>query len=205
MAQNQVQSEFITDGAITSAKLAVSAAVANIGAGGITTNEIADANVTPAKLSQPLTQGTAQATTSGTSKDFTGIPSWVKRITVMLKGVSTSGTSNLLIQIGSGSVTSTGYTSASWSANVNNATSTAGFIQTAVVAAVSTFHGSATICSMGSNIWVESHALGDNSAQLCNSVGGGSVTLAGAIDRVRVTTVNGTDTFDAGSINILYE
>ena len=33
----------------------------------------------------------------------------------------------------------------------------------------------------------------------------GRVTLSGALDRVRVTTVNGTDTFDAGSINILYE
>ena len=51
-----------------------------------------------------LVSGTAVASTSGTSIDFTGIPSWVKRITVMFNGVSTSGTSFKQIQIGSGSV-----------------------------------------------------------------------------------------------------
>lgn len=37
------------------------------------------------------------------------------------------------------------------------------------------------------------------------STSGGTISLAGALDNVRLTTVNGTDTFDAGSINILYE
>ena len=52
---------------------------------------------------------TAVNSTSGTSIDFTGIPSGVKRITIMLKDVSTSGTSYKLIQLGSGSITTTGY------------------------------------------------------------------------------------------------
>ena len=58
-----------------------------------------------------LQSSTAQATTSGTSITFTGIPSWVKRITVMFNGVSTSGTSPVQIQLGAGSVTTTGYSS----------------------------------------------------------------------------------------------
>ena len=37
------------------------------------------------------------------------------------------------------------------------------------------------------------------------TTGGGSVTLSGALDRVVLTTVGGTDTFDAGSVNIIYE
>lgn len=65
--------------------------------------------VSPAKLTQPLTLGTAQNTTSGTSIDFTGIPSWAKRITVMLSGVSTNGSSNYLLRIGSGSFSASGY------------------------------------------------------------------------------------------------
>jgi hypothetical protein len=47
-----------------------------------------------------ITSGTAVASTSGTSIDFTSIPLWVKRITVMFAGVSTNGTSPFLVQLG---------------------------------------------------------------------------------------------------------
>ena len=47
-----------------------------------------------------ISRGTTVASTSGTSIDFTGIPSFVKRITVMLNQVSLSGTSNVCIQLG---------------------------------------------------------------------------------------------------------
>ena len=66
---------------------------------------------TPVMNASVITSGTSQASTSGTSIDFTSIPSWVKRITLMFNGVSTNGTSNYQIQIGSGSVTTSGYTS----------------------------------------------------------------------------------------------
>ena len=66
--------------------------------------------VVSAMGSSILTSGTAQASTSGTAIDFTGIPSWAKRITVMFNGVSTNGTSNPQIQLGSGSPTTSGYT-----------------------------------------------------------------------------------------------
>jgi hypothetical protein len=57
---------------------------------------------------------------------------------------------------------------------------------------------------MTGNIWAASVAAGSPASNCC-VFGGGSVTLSGTLDRVRITTVNGTDTFDAGTINILYE
>jgi hypothetical protein len=152
-----------------------------------------------------ITSGTAVASTSGTSIDFTSIPSWVKRVTVMFSAVSTNGSSNLQIQIGAGSVTTSGYTSSAWTANTSNSgTVTTGYILTATNAAATTFYGNITISSFGSNTWIESHSLGGSTSGY-NSVGGGTIALGGTLDRVRITTVNGTDTFDAGSINILYE
>ncbi len=149
-----------------------------------------------------LTQGTS-VSASGTSVDFTGIPSWAKRVTVMFSGVSTNGTSNLLVQIGAGSVTTSGYSSGAWTANTNNSSSTAGFLITAAFAAAGTVIGNVQICLQTGNTWVESHSLG--SPGTYNSVGGGFIALSGTLDRVRITTVNGTDTFDAGTINIMYE
>lgn len=153
-----------------------------------------------------ITSGTAVASTSGTSIDFTSIPSWVKRITVMFNGVSTSGTSLLQIQIGSGSVSNTGYISNSYypPGPTNSGSITSGFVQLAtIVAAAATQQGFSTIVTLGSNIWICNGLLLDDSAR--TSYNAGAKTLSGTLDRVRITTVNGTDTFDAGSINILYE
>jgi len=155
---------------------------------------------------QKIVQGTSQATTSGTSITFTGIPSWVKRATVMFNGVSTSGTSPFLIQLGAGSVTVTGYISTGQSitggVGGGNVSSTAGMIIYSS-AATGISSGHMLLTSMGSNLWISSHSL-KFSTTAC-MFGGGDVTLSGALDRVRLTTVNGTDTFDAGSVNILYE
>jgi hypothetical protein len=151
-----------------------------------------------------LNSGTAVASTSGTSIDFTSIPANVRRITVMFSGVSTNGTSNLLVQTGSGSVTTSGYTGQANSGAGISANST-GFIVNNNMLAANLNVGSITILLLGSNTYVESGIVGAtvNTSSLANSVG--AVTLSGALDRVRITTVNGTDTFDAGSINILYE
>jgi len=149
--------------------------------------------------------GTAVASTSGTSIDFTSIPSWVKRVTVMFNGVSTNGTSLLQIQLGAGSVTTSGYNSGAWTANTSNSgLITSGLILNANNAASAAYYGNIIISGLGSNTWVSSHSLGGPSGGY-QCVGGGSIALGGTLDRVRITTVNGTDTFDAGSINILYE
>ena len=154
-----------------------------------------------------ITQATAVATTSGTSVTFTGIPSTVKRITVMFKGVSTSGTSNYLIQIGSGSVTTSGYLSASSAiiGSVASQASTVGFVgNNNGYGASAVIHGSVVLDNLSSNNWVASGVL--NWSNVTGTMTwAGSVSLSGALDRVVITTANGTDTFSAGSVNILYE
>jgi hypothetical protein len=148
---------------------------------------------------------TAVASTSGTSIDFTGIPAGVKRITVMFNGVSTNGTSSYLVQVGSGSITSSGYAGYFFITTTTRGTSTTGFTISGQVSSASIVHGSATICLISGNTWVETGVTLDSGFALSSTQSAGSVALSGTLDRVRITTVNGTDTFDAGSINILYE
>jgi len=155
-----------------------------------------------------LTLGTAQASTSGTSIDFTSIPSWVKRITIMFNGVSTNGTSFPQVQIGSGSVSTTGYATGT-SITVNGGTSgvtaeTTGFCLTNSGGAAYVFRGTLVLTLFSGNTWAGS-GLNTITTGAFNTVAGISPALSGALDRVRITTTNGTDTFDAGSINILYE
>jgi hypothetical protein len=155
-----------------------------------------------------LVSGTAVASTSGTSIDFTGIPAGVRRITVMMNGVSTNGSSNIQIQIGdSGGIETTSYVSgagfAGGSNSASSTTSTTGFVLTAGLVASNTLTGIVVICNHTSNTWTESFSGAYNSGS--GAFGGGYKDLSATLDRIRITTVNGTDTFDAGSINILYE
>jgi hypothetical protein len=154
----------------------------------------------------PIVSATAQASTSGTSIDFTGIPSWVKRITVMFNGVSTNGTSFNQIQIGSGSFTTSGYASQFWTGGANSGVITTGFGIFSLGSSGNSFSGSVVFTNITGNTWVSNGLLiYPNTASNGWSSAGVSPALGGTIDRVRITTVNGTDTFDAGSINILYE
>ncbi len=156
---------------------------------------------------QKITQSTAVATTSGTSIDFTSIPSWVKRITMMFNAVSTTGSAPI-VQLGAGSITTSGYVSGFIDVNAPNlcgvGTSTIGinFSGRNLAAAANSYYGTLIITALGSNIWT---ATGGSVSSGVGYTGGGSVTLSGTLDRVRLTTANGTDTFDAGSVNILYE
>ena len=160
--------------------------------------------LTSASTINAITSGTAQASTSGTSIDFTGLPSGVKRVTVMFNGVSTNGTSVLQMQIGAGSVTTSGYSSIYWFGSTGSNVNTSGFQVTGMAAAYG-ISGIATIVNVSGNSWAFSSIT---NLILNTNVGVqavGTVSLGGTLDRVRITTVNGTDTFDAGSINILYE
>lgn len=155
-----------------------------------------------------LVQGTTQASTSGTSIDFTGIPNWAKRITVMLNGVSTNGTAQPMIQIGtSGGVQTTGY-----SANTTSITTAANAVtnytngwQLYSSLAANVFSGVLTLVQQdaATGTWAGTGLFSVGIPSLVITCG--VKTLSGTLDRVRITTANGTDTFDAGSINILYE
>jgi hypothetical protein len=157
------------------------------------------------------TLGTAVASTSGTSIDFTGLPAWVKRITVMFSGVSTNGSSLVQIQLGdSGGIETTGYNSGAViqaSATLYTGNVTTGFVTgvSGGSAANSLRYGTYIITTLGSNIWAGQGNIHESTAYTLGAQCAGAKTLSDTLDRVRITTVNGTDTFDAGSVNILYE
>lgn len=202
----------IADNAITNVKMADNSVnTAEIVDSAITTAKIADANVTPAKLSQTMTRATAVTLTNQTSVDFTGIPSWVRRITVMLDSVSTNGTSALMVQIGdSGGVETTGYISTSGFIQ-NSATYagvanyTTGFNISTVSQATHSFSGIMDIVNLTGNVWVVKGITSPQTATQSLFFSAGSKTLSATLDRVRLTTVNGTDQYDAGTVNIIYE
>ena len=157
----------------------------------------------------PLVHGTAVAPTGGSSIDFTSIPSWVKRITVMFSGVSTNGTAPILIQLGTGGVpTTTGYSSSGTAIQATGAgaaSATTGFQSGNTDGASSWFRsGSAVLSTLGSNIWQCTSLLGIPSVIRTEHCGG-TITLGGTLDIVRITTLTGTASFDAGTINIMYE
>jgi hypothetical protein len=153
---------------------------------------------------------TEQATTSGTSIDFTSIPTWVKKITMQLVGVSTNGTSNLLMQLGdSGGVETSGYLgSAVGLTNGLGSRSRQLYnwlrhpewrrYECESRKVVITLEDSTQFT------WVATGLLGySDSAAFC-------MTPALNLPRQHwiafgITTVNGSDTFDAGAINVLYE
>ena len=165
-----------------------------------------DSNASRAQL-QRIVLSTAVASTSGTSIDFNSIPAWVKRVTVIFNGVGTNGTAGYLIQIGSGSVTSSGYVGGGnrmGSATGVPATSTAGFLINSA-ASGGAKNGSIAIKLMNTTFGYVADGVMFSSSETNQYLTAGAVTLSGLLDRVRITTTNGTDTFNAGSINILFE
>lgn len=148
-------------------------------------------------------------TATGTAVDFTGIPAGIKRITVMFNGVSVSGTSPLMVQLMTGSSTPTtsgygGVANGYFDSAPLGSTFSAGFKLSNVNAAAYLVSGSMIITNVTGNTWSEI-AITSTSTTSAIALSSGSVALSAALTGIRITTVNGTDTFDAGSINILYE
>jgi hypothetical protein len=159
---------------------------------------------------QKIVLGTSQASTSGTSITFTGLPSWVKRVTMIFNGVSTNGTSIIQIQIGtSGGFVTSGYSCTAGfvagSAASSSGLFTTGFYVIGFSANTDTISGSFIFNNFGGNTW--SYLATATRAGNVGTMFGSAApqTLSGALTQIRLTTVNGTDTFDAGSVNILYE
>jgi hypothetical protein len=158
----------------------------------------------------PVVSYGAQASTSGTAINFSSIPSWVKKITVLFNAVSTNSTNPFVIQIGTGGVaTTSGYSGSSLNHNttaISAAGFTNGFVPMQALAAANTYQGISTICNVSGNIWVFSGNLETTTGS--GGFGSSVITLSGTLDFLRViasATGSPSDTFDAGSINIFYE
>jgi hypothetical protein len=144
---------------------------------------------------------------SGTSVDFTGIPSSAQRINVMFNSISSNGSSDYLIRVGTSiSIITSGYNSYcnTFNTTPSGITQTSGFVINESPSSSSSLHGNVTITKMSNDTWVLTGIL-VSTVSIGISLSGGSVTFVGTLDRINLTTVNGTDTFDAGTINISYE
>jgi hypothetical protein len=160
-------------------------------------------------VSTNIVSGTAVASTSGTSIDFTSIPSWVKRVTVMFNNVSLNSSGYIRLQLGvSGTPETTGYTSGSSlissAGGVNYVSSTSG-VDLFGASAAYALNGNIVFTVLGSNIWTFTGSTTNTTTTVYTQNTAGSKTLAGTLNMIRITSSTGTDTFDAGSINILYE
>jgi hypothetical protein len=168
----------------------------------------ADGSITPAKLSQPMTLGTSVATTSGTSADITGIPSWAKRVTLSIYNLSYAGADHGLIQLGVGTTpTTTGYDTVSQYLYGGNSSgqlaSTSGFIWYIGTASY-VFYGTYVFTKHSGNTWIGSSVLSCNTTINFAGISNGIVTLSGDLGMVRVLGSLG-GALDGGSINVLYE
>ena len=166
---------------------------------------------TPTMGASLITSGTAVASTSGTSIDFTGLPSWIRRVTVMFNGVSINGTAQLVAQIGGSSIETSGYLGNVTYMGASTASTlyTTYFIINPSSNPVDIVYGSVLTLSLldaSTNVWSASH-IGtlNQSGGWYALAGGGTKTITGSLARLRITTSSGTATFDAGSVNIIYE
>ena len=155
--------------------------------------------------------GTSQSAT-GTSVAFSGIPSGVKRITVMLNGVSTNSTSPMQIQLGdSGGYETSGYAGSNhvFVGAIASVTSSSAFLltlNTSYQFAASLYSGSCilTLQDASTNTWTMFGSISTHTSSY-GYLTSGSKSLTATLDRIRITMANGTDTFDLGSVSVLYE
>lgn len=170
-----------------------------------------DRVITPGNFRNAALVTSTVVTLSGTFVDFTSIPSWVKRISVLFKDVSTNGTSPYIVQIGTSSgVATSGYSTAI--VMIQNATTpatetswTGGFPLCPAVSATASFTGRLILELQDSvtGTWVGT--VTGSFATGTSTFGASSKTLSGTLDRLRITTAGGVNTFDAGTVNIIYE
>lgn len=181
--------------------------IGNVTAGTISSGAITSSGLVTGATGAlyPVVRPGASKTASGSSVDFTAIPSWVNRITVQINGLSYAAAGVGVVRIGSGSLSTTGYTSnvvVSNSTSVSTSAQTDGFGSISTAAAATTVNGVYVITHLGANTWSFSEQVfrtTDNTGM----AGSGFIALGGVLDQLSLVAT--TSTFDAGTINILYE
>jgi hypothetical protein len=184
-----------------------SASIAATFHGNLATVFSGEVYISNAPLSTTLASGTANTSVSGgTVITHTGIPPWAKRVTILYSGLSTNGTNPIVIQAGSGTFKTTGYLGAA--AVIEGTTGyTVGFgIGNSNVSGADLHHGTIVLnlLNASTNTWIAGGTAARSDAVEAGFTGG-AVSLDGALDRIRFTTVGGTDLFDAGVTNIMWE
>ena len=151
-----------------------------------------------------LTRGTAVATTSGTSIDFSSLPSGIRRITLLMDNVQTNGTSRVCVRVGTGgTVETSGYSGTVRQDAASQSMDTSFEFDTAANA-TGTRQVTMFLHNVDGNTWLMSSLCGRGDGDN-GSYAAGRIALSDTLDIVSITTFNGTDTFDGGTANIFYE
>lgn len=181
---------------------------ATSGLGALTTNVSSlSTAVTALQAVLAYTAGTAATISSGTSVPFTGIPSTAKRVILVFSGVGTGGTSILQAQVGSGSFSTSGYNGLvnyMGGGALAQANLSSGILFYNSNSSANRYHGRVTFNLISGNLWEFDSQVGASNSVYA-STAAGSITLAGALDRIQLTTANGTDVFAAGTANVTWE
>ena len=161
----------------------------------------------PPSFGTTLTFATAQTVSGVSSVAFTSIPSWVKKITLTFNSLVTSTSALPNVQIGSGSLTTTGYAASASQVqgpNTYSAPSTAGFPLEYTSATTYVAHGIMTIVNTTGNTWVAAVSYGglNGTSNAIAGAGGGFITIGGTLDRLSIVPSAGNI---SGTFNILYE
>ena len=147
-----------------------------------------------------------QLTTSGAFKDFLNLPPNAKRIIISFDGVSKSATATTNILLG----TAAGFETSGYSGLVTNVTGPGGqlafegdFAVTRNLSAgfVNYGHAVLTLMDAATNKWSFSSMVTAGGALV--EVAGGSKSLSGPLDRLRVSTSAGT--FDLGALGLVVD
>ena len=206
ISANSVTTSAIADLNVTTGKIAdLSITTGKFADLAVTNDKIANSTIEKSKLAQGLRLSSVQTPISVAFVDFTSIPSWVTRATILFDKISLSAGADILVQLGdAGGLETTNYASASsgGGASVSTSSSTSGFIVLSGSSAC-VQSGSMVIANITGNTWVSSHSTSRTDTAAFRS-GGGTKTLSDILTQIRITTTS-TDNFDAGSINIMLE
>lgn len=203
MPLQRISGAMVSDGSITGT---------DVQDGSITGGDVQDGSLQRADLGESLiNRSSAIATQSGTFKDFSGIPSWARRATLLLYGVSTTGTSDILVQLGSSATPlSSGYINGqsifSWSSGILSSTSAAGIpIYNNAAAYIWTGRVQMDLLEPGLHNWLVTATLNNTVTSPSSVISSGIAPLTSPLSMVRLTTASGVPTFDAGYASISWE
>lgn len=157
-----------------------------------------------------LLYGTEKSTGSGTTVDWTGIPAWVKRITINFVAVSVDASVEILVQIGdAGGLENSGYAGAVTAMTNAGATTganhSAGFTLTSGLGSAGVLHGRVVLEREDATdfTWTCTSNLGQSNAATTH-LSGGSKALSAALT-IFSLVLSGAGNFDAGVVNTTYE
>ena len=176
------------------------------GSGGLSWQTVTSTNTT-------IQRGTAQSTASGSAVtfDLSSVTGNIRLVYVMFDDLSTTGSApndTPIVQIGDAGVVDTSGYSAMWMYSNSGSTGTTEVTQGfPIINGTATYLNSGTmvLTNFNGNKWNATSLVHGRQASSNDALGfgAGSITIGGALDTIRVTTIGSN--FDGGNVNIMWE